>query len=74
MLVSPEAYEAEIMAAHAEGREPADVEPPEDYEMSPAFPDWMVERLRGEVLSQISGAGLDRMAIVKDSSEDQPEE
>ncbi|MGB1698005.1 MAG: hypothetical protein ACPHK8_06365 [Thermoplasmatota archaeon] len=64
-------YEAEIMAAAAEDREPLDVAPPEDYQMSPAFSQWMVDRLRGEVLGQVSMAGLDRMAIL---SEKKPEQ
>lgn len=52
-------YEHKVMAGEA------DAEPPEGYEMSDAFRDWMVEQMRGEVLGQVSDAGLDRMAVVK---------
>lgn len=69
--VPAEAYEAEIMAAHAEGREPTDVAPPEDYVMSPQFEAWMVDRMRDEVMGKISEAGLDRMAVL---SEKKPEQ
>lgn len=56
------AYEQAVMA----GDEAA---PCDDYEMTAAFRDWMVDRMRHEVLGQISGAGLDRMAILKDQSD-----
>ncbi len=40
-------------------------EPPEDYEMSPRFQEWVLERMRVEVAQQIGAAGLDRMAVVR---------
>lgn len=52
-------YERRVMAGEA------DAEPPEGYVMSDAFRDWMVEQMRGEVLGQVSDAGLDRVAVVK---------
>ena len=44
---------------------PDDLEPPEGYEMSDRFRQWLVDRMRDEVLGKISESGLDRMAIVK---------
>lgn len=45
--------------------------PCDDYEMSEAFRHWVVESMRGEVMQQVSGSGLDRMAILKaDDSEE----
>lgn len=67
-------YEAEIMAAAAEEREPADVAPPKDYVMTPEFQKWMVDRFRGEVLGQVSMAGLDRMAILTEKKPEQEQD
>jgi hypothetical protein len=58
-------YEQRVMA-----RAPAEVLPPEvvpcaGFAMSDAFRDWAVGQMRKEVGAQISGAGLDRMAMVK---------
>lgn len=54
------------MAAGREGRPaPDDIEPPEDYVMSPEFQAWLVQAMRSEVMDQVQGAGLDRMAIIK---------
>ncbi len=56
------AYEEAVMAGQAAD----DVAPCDDYEMTPAFQQWLVDQMRDEVMGQISGAGLDRMAILKD--------
>lgn len=53
-------YETQVMAGAD------DVAPCDDYEMSEPFKAWMVDRLRDDVMSQINGAGLNRMAILKD--------
>ncbi len=58
-----DAYEQAVMTRAPDGPEPP--EPCAHYEMSEAFQTWLVDRMRGEVMGQISGAGLDRMAIVK---------
>lgn len=44
---------------------PDDLRPCEDYAASDRFQTWAVEQMRREVMRQVSGAGLDRMAIVK---------
>lgn len=57
-------YEQAVMAGDAtDASEPCD-----DYEMSEPFKQWMVDRLRDDVMAQINGAGLDRLAIVKDQN------
>lgn len=68
-----QAFEKETMAARSEGRDPADAHPCEDYQMSQSFQDWMVEQLRADIMQQVSGQGLDRMAIIKapESSEEE---
>ncbi len=54
------------------GEAPPDVEPCPDYEMTDAFRDWLVNRMRGEVLSQVNESGLDRMSILRiDGDEDE---
>jgi hypothetical protein len=60
-----DAYEQRVM-----GRKEGEVLPPEvvpcaGFAMSDAFRDWAVRQMRREVGAQISGAGLDRMAMVK---------
>ncbi len=57
-----DAYEQAVM----EGQSEVPV-PPEDYEMSPVFQEWVLERMRKDVMAQVSGAGLDRMALMVDS-------
>jgi hypothetical protein len=57
-------YEATVMEA-AGGPVPATVKPCQDYAISDAFRDWLVDQMRREVLAQVSTSGLDRMAIVK---------
>lgn len=54
-----DAYEDAVMS----GRETP--QPPTDYEMSDRFREWVLERMRAEVAAQVSGAGLDRMAVVR---------
>jgi hypothetical protein len=44
---------------------PATVVPCAAFGMSDRFRDWAVAQMRSEVGGQISGAGLDRMAMVK---------
>lgn len=56
-------YEAAVMAGDA-SQEPCD-----DYQMTDAFRDWMVNAMRKEVMGQVAASGLDRMAILKDSEE-----
>ncbi len=48
-----------------EGPAPPDVQPCPEYEMTDAFRDWLVSRMRGEVLDQVNDSGLDRMAILR---------
>jgi hypothetical protein len=59
-------YEAAVM----DGESADSLAPCDGYNMTSQFRDWMVNKMRDEVLGQISGAGLDRMAIIK-SKEDQ---
>lgn len=54
-----DAYEEAVMT----GQEAP--EPPEAYEMSQKFQEWILERMRVEVAAQISGSGLDRMAVLR---------
>jgi hypothetical protein len=44
---------------------PATILPCEKFAMSDRFRDWAVSQMRSEVGGQISGAGLDRMALLK---------
>ena len=44
---------------------PADVVPCGSFVMSDAFRDWAVGEMRKEVAGLVSGAGLDRMAMLK---------
>jgi hypothetical protein len=44
---------------------PATILPCEGFAMSDRFRDWAVAQMRQEVGGQISGAGLDRMAMLK---------
>ncbi|MGB1586388.1 MAG: hypothetical protein ACPHID_05025 [Thermoplasmatota archaeon] len=57
-----EAYEAQVMA----GEPNPDAAPCDDYEMTEPFKQWMVDRLRDDVMGQINSAGLNRMTILKD--------
>ena len=61
-----DAYEDAVMAGEDAPQ------PPDDYEMSERFREWVLERMRAEVAAQVSGAGLDRMAVVRsqDAEED----
>lgn len=59
-------YESRVMAKAAGEALPAEVVPCKAYLMSDAFRDWAVGEMRKEVLGQVSMAGLDRMAILKD--------
>ncbi len=54
-------YEETVMA----GEDAATLAPCDDYEMTEAFREWMVARMRDEVMGQINGTGLDRMAILR---------
>ncbi len=58
-----ETYETTVMANT--GPAPPEVEPCPDYEMTDAFRDWLVSRMRGEVLNQVNESGLDRMSILR---------
>jgi hypothetical protein len=58
-----EAYERAVMARR-EG-EPLSAQPCPAYVMSEPFKAWVVDAMRGEVMGQVSKAGLDRMAIAK---------
>ena len=58
-------YEAAVMARVASEPLEAGVEPCKAYQMSAGFRDWAVGRMQREVGAQISGAGLDRMAVLK---------
>lgn len=44
---------------------PAEVVPCSAFVMSDTFREWAVAEMRKEVLGQVAGAGLDRMALVK---------
>lgn len=44
---------------------PPDVAPCPAFAMSDAFRDWAVGQMRREVGAQVSGMGLDRMAVLK---------
>lgn len=55
------AYETDVMARG----EATNTAPCDDYEMSDRFRTWMVDRMRKEVMDQVQGAGLDRMALLK---------
>lgn len=44
---------------------PATILPCEAFAMSDRFRDWAVAQMRSEVGGQVSGAGLDRMALLK---------
>ncbi|HUR61340.1 MAG TPA: hypothetical protein VM286_03120 [Candidatus Thermoplasmatota archaeon] len=44
---------------------PATVLPCDSFAMSDRFRDWAVAQMRAEVGGQVSGAGLDRMALLK---------
>lgn len=58
-------YEARVMA-RKEGEElPPDVKPCPAFAISDKFQAWAVDQMRREVMSQVSGAGLDRMAMLK---------
>lgn len=63
--VDAQEYERRIREAAETGTPPPDIVPPADYEMSPQFREWLVTRMRGDVLGQVRAGGLDRMAIVK---------
>lgn len=56
-----DAYEEAVMSGVTDVEAPGD-----DYEMSERFKAWLVDKMRDEVLGQISEAGLDRMTMVKD--------
>lgn len=63
-----DAYEAAVMAGEDAPQ------PPDDYEMSDRFREWVLERMRAEVAAQIGGAGLDRMAVVRSQDAEQDAE
>lgn len=69
--VSAKEYESRIRQAAQAGEPAPDVEPPEDYVMSDDFQQWLVARMRDDVLGQVSDAGLDRMAILKPRNDDE---
>lgn len=54
------------MAKAADELLPVDVVPCKDFVMSDRFREWAVAEMRREVMGQVSMAGLDRMAILKD--------
>ena len=54
------------MAKAAGDALPPDVVPCNDFVMSDRFREWAVGEMRREVMGQVSLAGLDRMAILKD--------
>ncbi len=56
-------YERAVMAGESDVPTP-----PQDYEMSTTFQEWVLERMRKDVMAQVAGAGLDRMAVVVDPS------
>jgi hypothetical protein len=58
-------YESRIMARKPDEEVPADLVPCGHYVASTAFQEWAVEQMRKEVMRQVSGAGLDRMAMLK---------
>lgn len=52
--------------ARAEGEVlPPDVKPCDAFAMSDTFREWAVGEMRKEVMAQVKGAGLDRMALLK---------
>lgn len=53
------------MARDGDDPVPDDLRPCQAFVASDAFQAWAVERMRREVQRQISGAGLDRMALLK---------
>jgi hypothetical protein len=62
-------YEKRVMTKAPGEALPPDVVPCKDFVMSDAFRDWAVAEMRREVLGQVSMAGLDRMAILKDGGQ-----
>jgi hypothetical protein len=60
-----DAYEGRVMGRAPGETLSVDVVPCAAFAMSDAFRDWAVGQMRKEVGAQISGAGLDRMAMVK---------
>lgn len=58
-------YEQRVMAKAPDEGLPAEVVPCAAFVMSDTFREWAVAEMRKEVLGQVAGAGLDRMAIVK---------
>ena len=64
------AYETRVMG-RAEGEVlPPDVKPCDQFAMSDAFRAWAVAEMRKEVMAQVKGAGLDRMALLKGKKKD----
>ena len=52
--------------ARRDGEElPTNVKPCADFVVSEKFQDRAVDQMRGEVMKQVSGSGLDRMAMLK---------
>lgn len=60
------------MAKAADELLPAEVVPCKGFVMSDRFRDWAVAEMRREVMGQVSMAGLDRMAILKDGKAGKP--
>lgn len=62
------------MAKAADELLPVEVAPCKDFVMSDRFREWAVAEMRREVMGQVSMAGLDRMAILKDGKAGKPSE
>lgn len=60
-----ETYEAAVLAMPPGGSIDAAIKPCAAYVMSDALRDHIVAQMRSEVTGQVSGAGLDRMGIVR---------
>ena len=47
---------------------PDDLRPCPEFQMSARFKDWLMARMRDDVLGQVQAAGLDRMALLRRAS------
>ena len=65
-----QAYEERVMARKDGEELSPDVKPCASFAISDRFRDWAVDQMRREVMNQVSGAGLDRMAILKAKGND----
>jgi hypothetical protein len=62
---SCQAYETAVMGRQSGESLPETVVPCDAYVMSIPMREWTVRQMQGEVMRQLNGAGLDRMAILK---------